>query len=259
MKRIQFIELLDYAWVPRSLRQASMAYLRLLLKLSGHARCLLPKLAEALRTSGRRQILDLCSGGGGPWPVLAPELSRQGLVDRIELSDLFPDLGAYRIAEQSAPTVLRGSSQPVDATRVQAAPTSLRTMFNAFHHFPPEQAQKVLQDAVDARAPIAIFEVVSRELPAMLGMITSPLVVLAVTPFLRPFRWPFLLWTYVVPVFPLLVAFDGMVSALRTYSPDELKALVAGLRDPGYRWDIGQLRLGAAPAHATYLIGYPPQ
>ena len=42
------------------------------------------------------------------------------------------------------------------------------------------------------------------------------------------------------------------------YSLDELKALVAGLRDPGYCWDIGQIKLGSAPAHATYLIGYPP-
>jgi hypothetical protein len=195
MKRIQFIELLDYPWVPKSLRQASMAYLRLLLHVTGHAKCLLPKLTEALRESGLRKILDLCSGGGGPWPILAPELCKQGLIDRIELSDLFPDPGAYRIAEAAAPMVLRGRPQPVDATQVQAEPGSLRTMFNAFHHFTPEQATKVLQDAVDARAPIAIFEVVSRDPAALVGMLTSPLVVLAVTPFLRPFRWAFLFWT----------------------------------------------------------------
>lgn len=62
-----------------------------------------------------------------------------------------------------------------------------------------------------------------------------------------------------VPVFPLLVIFDGVVSALRTYSAAELKELVASLRDPGYRWDIGRIPLGSAPAQGTYLIGHPPK
>ena len=90
-------------------------------------------------------------------------------------------------------------------------------------------------------------------------MLTSPLVVFAVTPFLRPFRWEYLFFTYVVPLFPLLVVFDGVVSALRIYSAEELKELVAGLRDPGYRWDIGRFPLGSAPAQGTYVIGYPPK
>lgn len=259
MNRIQFIEILDFPWVPRSLRQASMAYLRLMLNLTGHARCLLPKLTEALRQSGARQICDLCSGGGGPWPSLAPELERQGIVDSITLSDLHPDRAAYALVEKTAPAVLRGSAQAVDATKVPADRTGLRTMFNAFHHFPPALAAKVLQDAVDARAPIAIFEVAGRDPVTLLGMLSSPLPVLLLTPFLRPFRLSFLLLTYVLPVFPLLATFDGVVSALRVYSPAELTALLTQLRDPGYRWDIGRIKLGSAPAHATYLIGYPPE
>lgn len=258
MKRIQFIELLDFPWVPRGLRQASMAYLRLMLGVTGHARQLLPKLTEALKNSGTRRVLDLCSGGGGPWPTLAPALAAQGAVDRIELSDLFPDAGAYAIVEKTAPEVVRGGTRSVDATRVERDGSSLRTMFNAFHHFPPEQARKILQDAVDARAPIAIFEVVSREPLSIIGLLGTPLVALLTTPFLRPFRASFLFWTYVVPVFPLLAAFDGVVSALRVYTPEECRELVAGLRDPGYRWDIGRIKLGSAPVHGTYLIGYPP-
>lgn len=258
MKRIQFIELLDFPQVPKGLRQASMAYLRLMLGITGQARQLLPKLTEALQKSGTRQILDLCSGGGGPWPTLASALATLGAVDRIELSDLFPDAGAYAIVEKNAPAVVRGCTQSVDATRVERDGRALRTMFNAFHHFPPEQAKKILQDAVDAGAPIAIFEVVSREPPVLIGLLGSSLVAFLTTPFLRPFRVSFLFWTYLVPVFPLLVAFDGVVSALRVYSAEECHELVAELRDPGYRWDIGRFRLGSAPAHATYLIGYPP-
>ncbi len=235
-----------------------MAYLRLMLSVTGHARQLLPKLSEALRESGTRQVLDLCSGGGGPWQTLAPALAAQGAVDRIELCDLFPDLDAFAVVEQAAPEVVRGSQQPVDATRVERTDRALRTLFNAFHHFPPEQAKKILQDAVDARAPIAIFEVVSREPLSLLSLLGSPLAAFLTTPFLRPFRPAFLFFTYVVPLFPLLVGFDGVVSALRIYNAEECQELVATLRDPGYRWDIGRIRLGLPPVHGTYLIGYPP-
>ena len=42
-----------------------------------------------------------------------------------------------------------------------------------------------------------------------------------------PFRWSRLLWTYLVPVIPLVLLFDGIVSCLRSYRPDELLKLVA--------------------------------
>ena len=47
-----------------------------------------------------------------------------------------------------------------------------------------------------------------------------------------------LLLTYVLPVIPLLVAWDGTASALRAYTPQELLALAASV--PGaerYTWE----------------------
>jgi hypothetical protein len=56
------------------------------------------------------------------------------------------------------------------------------------------------------------------------------------------------------------VLWDGIVSCLRVYSPDELAEQIAAL-DPrhrdAYAWEVGRIRLGAAPAHATYLVGRP--
>ena len=77
---------------------------------------------------------------------------------------------------------------------------------------------------------------------------------LVLTPFVRPFRWSRLLFTYLIPLIPLLVLFDGTVSMLRIYQPDELRALVAGV--PGqesYTWDIGEAP-GLGPIH---LVGTP--
>lgn len=256
MKRIQAIELLDYGWIPPSLRHAAMASLQVLI--GDHAARLLPKIEEALVMSGEREVVDLCSGGSGPWPVLAPALRARGLLNRVTLTDLYPDADAFLQAERESLGVVHGQLESLDAGRVPKDLRGLRTLFNAFHHFPPELATRVLQATIDAGRPIAIFEVVSRELLLLLFILLFPVIMLFRVPFLPRLHWKWLLWTYPVPVLPLLMAFDGLASCLRLYSVAELQALVRNLRAPGYRWDIGRIRLGWLPVHFTYLVGYPP-
>jgi hypothetical protein len=75
------------------------------------------------------------------------------------------------------------------------------------------------------------------------------------TPRIRPFRWSRLLWTYLIPIIPLVLLFDGVVSCLRTYRPQELREIVDKLSCSQYRWEIGELAGRRAPV--TYLIGCP--
>jgi hypothetical protein len=127
-------------------------------------------------------------------------------------------------------------------------------VFTAFHHFPPPMARRVLADAVEKRSGIAVFESTSRDARTLVVMVLVPLMVWLTTPFIRPFRWSRLLLTYVLPVIPLIALFDGVVSALRTYTPDELRAL-ADSADAGgvYTWTAGEA--GGGPIPMTYLVG----
>ena len=50
-----------------------------------------------------------------------------------------------------------------------------------------------------------------------------------------------------------MVLFDGMVSCLRTYTPDELRALAAESTPDGYAWEAGEV--GDGPIPVTYLVG----
>jgi hypothetical protein len=61
------------------------------------------------------------------------------------------------------------------------------------------------------------------------------------------------LFTYAIPILPLVIWWDGLVSCLRAYRPAELEALADGL--DGYRWEAGELRLRGQVV--TYLTGYP--
>jgi hypothetical protein len=128
-------------------------------------------------------------------------------------------------------------------------------MFTSFHHFAPEEARAILQNAVDAGEGIGIFEI-TRRAPSTIGLIFAwALLLFVCTAWMRPFRWSRLLWTYLVPVIPLVLLFDGVVSCLRTYRPQELCEMVQKLTAGGYRWEMGELSTGRVPI--TYLIGRP--
>ncbi len=177
----------------------------------------------------------------------------------IRLTDKYPNAEAFRQLEATAPTQLSFYAEPVDATSVPAELRGFRTLFSSFHHFAPEQARALLQDAVNKGEGIGIFEATHRSVPALIVMLLVPLMVLIFTPFIRPFRLSRLLWTYVIPAVPLFVLFDGIVSCLRTYTPTELRALVAGLSPAAneYCWEIGEEKPKRGGLPVTYLIGYP--
>lgn len=257
MSRMQLVELEDLPWFPRVLRDGGTAFLEFAEKLSGHGRMLVGPLERALDATGETRLVDLCSGGGGPAAVIADELAKRGRKVTVTLTDLYPNTHAFEHAARNSQGAVTGRAEPVDATAVPADLQGFRTIWNAFHHFPPELARKVLADAVAQRQPIGVFEVVSRELPMLLGLLLTPITVTLSLPFWRPFRWPWLVWTWLLPVMQPFVLWDGIVSWLRIYSTDELNALVADLDAPDWVWEIGAIKLGNAPLHGTYLVGYP--
>jgi hypothetical protein len=128
-------------------------------------------------------------------------------------------------------------------------------MFSAFHHFRPEAARAILEDAFRRRLSICIFESGSGTLLGVATMLLVPLNVLAMMPIARPFRWPYLVFTYLIPLLPLIVFWDGIVSMLRIYSPEQMKELTESLRAPDYAWEMGRLRVRGIPGGLPYLIG----
>jgi hypothetical protein len=72
---------------------------------------------------------------------------------------------------------------------------------------------------------------------------------------IRPVRLWRLVLTYLVPVIPLLIWWDGMVSSLRTYTPNELREMTVGLDTDGYSWEVQTLK--AKGVELTVLLGRP--
>lgn len=249
MRRLHLFEFGDQPWFPRILREAETAYLVAAYRLLPLARDWAERILNTLHPGDRMEILDLCSGAGGAIPRLIEEFDRRGCRVSTTLTDLYPP---SKTAEHPRISWIR---EPLDATRVPPGLAGVRTMFSAFHHFRPAAARAILEDAFRNRRSICIFESGSGTLLGCATMLLVPLNVLAMMPFARPFRWPYLLFTYLIPLLPLIVFWDGIVSMLRIYSPEQMKALTQGLGAPDYVWEMGRMVVRGIPGGLPYLIG----
>lgn len=255
--RLHLFEWEDQPWFPSVIRDLATDYLHFVETKFALHRPVVGLLAEALRATGLRHVVDLCSGGGGPIPSLKKELGEQGLTVSFLLTDKYPNLGAFEATAASSNGEIAFRTEPVDARAVPRDAVGFRTLFNALHHFHPTDALAVLRDAATTGQPIGVFESPDRRVRTILPMLfLVPLVVAVTTPFIRPFRWSRLFWTYVVPLVPFAVWWDGIVSQLRAYTVPELKRLAADVGVPGYVWKAGHVPIGTVPGRLTYLVGF---
>ena len=258
MRRFHLIEIHEQVWCPAVIRDCATDYLQYVIHATNAYEPIAERLKDAVARTEATRIVDLCSGGGGPWLRLEQTLATCCPGLEIYLTDLYRNVSAsQRLSFDSVGGRIKSYPDMVNALCVPPELAGFRTLFSSFHHFKPAEARALLRDAVASCSGIGIFEGTQRRPIVMLGMLLTPLLVWLITPLIRPFRWERLLWTYLLPVVPLVVLFDGIVSCLRTYTVKELVAFTAELSGSGYEWEVGEARVQGLLSPVTYLIGYP--
>lgn len=253
MGRKHLFEFEDQEWFPDFLRNYGTDFLQFLSNKAKIYKPIIPIIQKGLQKSETEQILDLGSGGGGGLLWLNQELKKSIPNLKIILTDYYPNIPAFKHTKQQANN-FEFVKEPVDARNVPNNLKGLRTQFLSLHHFKPKDAKQILQNSVDSKSAIAIFEVQERSFPSILAMIFSPLSVIFTTPFIRPFKIGRLLFTYLIPIVPLFVLWDGLISCLRTYSVDEMNELINSLDNKeSFEWETGRIKSG--PGVVLYLLG----
>ena len=258
MARLQLVEIHEQPWCPAAVRDGATDCLNIIAIWGMQYKNILPKLRQAFEQSQTRRIIDLCSGGGGPWLQLYRYFDQDSTQPlEIVLTDLYPNLPGMRAAAQRSHGQIRFVETPVDATQLGPQLDGFRTLFTSFHHFPPHIARAILRDAVRQAQGIGIFEQTRRSPLALGVMLFLPLIALLVVPFIRPFRPSRLFWTYLLPAIPLVLCIDGIISCLRTYSEREMAEMIAEVDGVPYVWEIGSVPAPLSPIGILYTIGYP--
>jgi SAM-dependent methyltransferase len=184
----------------------------------------------SMRSSG---ILELAAGSGKAASLWAEQLAQRGSNTKVVLTDLQPNVPAWQRLSAESQGRLSFEPQSVDATQVPeqlAAEASLRTIHLALHHFPPALVREILADIVRSGGALLVGDSAPN---------AQNLVMLNVVGFFtqakalrsRPLHHMLLM--------PFVGVHDGVVSVLRSYSPEDLKELAEGL--PGgehYEWQF---------------------
>ena len=201
--------------------------------------------------------MDLCSGGGGPVLGLARILEEEhGVRPRLTLTDIIPNLQAARqINEAGGDRVYL--TQPISATEVPKDIKGVRTVFSGFHHLKPEVAFRLLKDAFESRQHIFIGETTKR-CPSSLRLYGGgpPKQFASLMRRTRPTAAQ-RLFIFVIPILPLMLGWDNVVSCLRTYSRREIMGFLSQLQSDGYRWEVGELLNPILRVQYPYIMGYP--
>lgn len=195
----------------------------------------------------RISAVDFCSGGGGPTPVIerivnaSRRANGQQPID-FYLSDLHPHLEDW-IALADSSVHLHFIPQSIDAARplprrLNMEPHSkqprgardgekmFRLFFASFHHFNDKLAKEILASSLEESEGFAIVELVDRRVSSMLTNFEEAFVVMLL-PLIYFIHDPIhLFFTYVIPILPFVLVWDGLISSLRVRTFDELMQLI---------------------------------
>ena len=224
MKRLELFEFEDFNWLPSVIRSGITNLLIVFHRLMGSSEVIANLIGELRSKHNFNQIVDLGSGSGGAMFDVIKKVNEGEKDQPLELllSDYYPNADVVgKINKQQIPHVKYHESS-MDATNIGEAPEGLKTMIASFHHMAPEKAKQILLSAQENKQPILIYEVAKNNIPTLLWWIFLPisLVILIVmslvmTLFVRPLSLSQLLFTYIIPIIPIIYAWDGQASLMQ--------------------------------------------
>ncbi|KAH8818991.1 hypothetical protein F5884DRAFT_892104 [Xylogone sp. PMI_703] len=178
------------------------------------------------------------------------------------LTDIHPHIPDWTEAAKKSEN-LSFIADPVDASN---APPDLsgndgRKVFRlynlAFHHFPDDLGTDILRNTLETADGFGIFELQERTILSFITMISMGLLFMVITPF---FFWRspgHLFFTYIIPIVPFVLVFDGFISSLRTRTPEEVRQLIDNCGISSEDWVIhsGHEQHTWPTGYMTWIIG----
>jgi len=237
MKRL--FEFGDLDCIPKWYHFYLRSYLVLFYRLFGYYKLWIPSLTDFIRQTQANTLLEYCSGSGEVMKLIAAELKDDEFkhVDFI-LSDLKPQPEFVEIINKHPESNgrFRYITDPVDATAILEGMDYPRIFVNSFHHFTPAQVEKIMKYNLERGNEVIILEYVRNTPLGYISMLTGALSIFLTLPFVIKLKdLPLMaFFTYVLPIFPLMVLWDGVVSCMHVYNQKQLTDIVKKIDIPAH-------------------------
>jgi len=197
------------------------------------------EIIEICRQQDLNTVVEL---GAGHAPITR-ELAARPEAKHLKLipCDLYPETESWQELQTQYPDQVDFIPEPVDFLKDRDWPEkSLLVLVAAFHHIPLDQRDRFIETIGNSGKPIVVFEPI-RKTPISIFLSFFSVIPIMLTPLLLLFRpgwFRRILWTWIVPVMPLMFWWDGVVSCLRQWNPDEWEQHLGENLSPDATWKI---------------------
>lgn len=168
-------------------------------------------------------MFDLCSGSGEPACTI---FKNSEVFKQLTLSDKYPNTAGNFDKHTLYLT------KSTDALNIQFHSDAIYTMFNAFHHFSDNEKLKITNSMIAAEAKGYFVEILAPDFFFVLKIaFTTTIGALLLTPFIKPFSFKRLLFTYILPINILTITTDGLISVFKSRSVKQYQNLFAPMKE----------------------------
>ncbi len=243
------MELEDQFWFPTFFRDQQTAFIGFVAGAFGIYNPLLPQLQKILASNGDKTWTDCCSGAAGPVLYFQEKLKFKG---NILLTDKFPN----KTFKENKKLNIAYLNNPLDILKDKIPNKGLVTMFNAFHHFNLQERKIIIDQLIKTNRPFLIAEILQPNvLDAIKIFVTAIVGQVLLAPFIKPFSFKRLFFTYFIPLNIVTVLWDGIASVIRAIPFSHLKQLAETIDSKGF--EVKAIKHKTALAVITYIVGKP--
>ncbi len=227
------LELEDHSWFPDALRAYQTDVLGSLAKCIGLYRPAIDFMSDKIPNG--LSVVDLASGSGVP-----ALLFFQNRDVELTLCDKFPDQKTVDFVNRNFNVTYLNHS--IDIVENEIPEGKIYLMFNSVHHFNFGGLIKILQKVKNSGGTAYFFEPLTPTVFTFIKVFIATLILpFFLAPFIRPFRWDRLLFTYILPLGVITTFWDGLVSLVKSYSSSDLVKLKKEVSKSGLQISVGIL------------------
>lgn len=186
--------------------------------------------------------------------LYAPDVGGSSILLVSELKKVFPESRIYIVNDdlseqrrnhyiQLNPELLNQATfisiknldtKPSDTERILIA-------INHAHLISDSDLSQELKNITDYFDQVLIGEGNNKSTRQVIGMLLlSPLVALVLSPRVQPFRISRIIFTYLIPLFPLMISWDGIVALFKIRAPQIIESLARTAVPTGWKWTSGK-------------------
>ncbi|MEL7118179.1 MAG: hypothetical protein AAFO07_02025 [Bacteroidota bacterium] len=207
MKRKQITQITNANWCPEFIKKLVAEFLSWFVLKVNATKPFIPVIEGVLNETQLKKIINIEFNIGAGIKTVKPFLKEEVVVNSIHISEF------------------------------NTNENGLYLFINCFHQLKISKARKVLQKITDSGNPVVIVEGNNDSLWQIVGMtVFVPLSVLLTALFVKPFRISRVIFTYLIPILPIIIAVDGCIALLKLYNPSDLLELSSSINAMNYEW-----------------------